>query len=212
MGKLFARWVVKPEGRFELALCNSDNSTFVYNYKKTAHGGDALVELLRKYAGPEVQTWDNGEKVPVYFLDPLHFEAFKAKIDAMDEFYHVGSFSEEDQSWIGGKSFATWSVRPDGMFELDLYKSDNSHDDIWYKKVPHTGDTWEEKWNEGRITFTYLGLTDPGFIADPEREGDGTGAQYKGYYKIKYHDWDGRTVYLYYPETGWDGQYSKPLD
>jgi hypothetical protein len=67
-------------------------------------------------------------------------------------------------------------------------------------------------WDEGRITFTYLGLTDPGFVLDPDSGKDRGRLQHKGYYKMTYLDQGGYSVYIYYPETGRDARYSKPLN
>jgi hypothetical protein len=104
-----------------------------------------------------------------------------------------------------------WAERPDGSFELDLCKNDNSVTGYRYKKVPQA----EAAWDEGKITLTYLGIEAPsGF--DSRREGGGAG-EYEGYYEFYYHDaQDGHhRCYVYYPTTGRsddDVQYSEWLD
>jgi hypothetical protein len=216
-GKTFARLAVRPDGRVQLDLCKDDNSVVEYRYKKVNPKKGSLAALepqskesIGKYMVPQEQTWGE-EKVTVYFLDPLYFEEFKVELDAGDTYYQADSWTE-NRDWEQGKTFARWAVRADGIFELDLCKADNSRTGYLYKKVHQAGDTWEETWDEGRIMFTYLGLTDPGFVIDPDSDKDGGRPQYKGYYKMTYLDDGGRTVYIYYPNTGRDAQYSKPLD
>jgi hypothetical protein len=209
-GETFARWAVWPDGISELDLCKEDNSRAGYRYKKVPQASELkLEESLRKYVVPQEQTWDKGEKVTVYFLDPLHFEEFKVEIDAMDEYYQADSWTYT-RDWEKGMTFARWAARADGTFELTLCKKNNSTPSYRYKKLPQVGDTWEEKWDEGMIKFTYLGLEDPGFIHDPGK--DRGAGMYKGYYKMTYLDDGGRTVYIYYPETGRNAQYSNWLD
>jgi hypothetical protein len=101
--------------------------------------GLTLDESLRTYMGPNPQTWDNNgvkdeKDTLVYFLDSLQFEAFKAEIDAMDEYYEAESWSENDRDWDRGKTYARWVVRPDGRYELSLIKEDNSVDGYRYEK------------------------------------------------------------------------------
>jgi hypothetical protein len=96
--------------------------------------GLTLDESLRKYMGPQEQTWDDGN-ASVYYLDPLHFEAFKAELDAGDEYYQTGSWSENNRDGDRDRAFARWGARPDGNFELDLCRADNSRDGYRYVKV-----------------------------------------------------------------------------
>jgi hypothetical protein len=222
-GKTFARWAVRSNGRFQLELYKEDNSLVSYTYKKvdsksSVASGLTLDESLRKYMGPCPQTWDEGENVTVYFLDPLHFEEFKVEIDAGDTLYQAGSWTDNNRSWAQGETFARWAARGDGTFDLNLCKKNNTTFGYVYKKPPQVGDAEETIWytNESnktgarKVTITYLGLEDPGFELDPSRNGMNAG-RYKGYYKVE-DPADGNS-YLYYPTSGdRNPKYSKPLN
>jgi hypothetical protein len=137
-GMSLARWVVRPSGTFQLELFTEDDSGFMYDYKKAPHAsGLKLDELLRKYAGPYPQRWDGESKgvTYVYYLDPLHFEAFKAELDAGGAYTQTESWTNKNRDWDRGKTFARWAVRPDGSFQLDLNKEDNSETGYRYTKV-----------------------------------------------------------------------------
>jgi hypothetical protein len=133
-------------------------------------------------------------------------------MEAEGEWYTADIWEENNRDWERGKTFARFVVRPDGDFETDICREDNSRTGYMYKTPPKVGATWDEDWDEGRITFTYLGLDDPGFILDTESDKDRGRPNYKGYYKMTYHDEGGRTVYIYYPESGRAAQYSVPLN
>jgi hypothetical protein len=217
-GRTFVRFAVRPDGRFELNLCNSDNSVIGYRYIKAPQAeGLKLYESLRKYMVPQEQIWDNNgvkdaQYTYVYFLDPLQFEEFKAELDAGGEYAQVESRTQENRGWEQGKTFVRWSARPDGTFQLELCKDDNSINRYNYKKAPQVGDTWDEQWDEGKITLTYLGIENPGL--DLRRTGNGRG-EYEGYYTFYYQKGvEGHhKCYVYYPTTGREGvQYGKWLD
>ena len=93
-----------------------------------------LDESLRRYIGPSLQTWDSGD-VTIYYLDPLHFEEFKAELDAAGEYLQSESRTY-DRTWDRGKTFARWVARPDGRFELTLCKEDNATLTYRYIKIP----------------------------------------------------------------------------
>ncbi|GHU97102.1 hypothetical protein FACS189483_02120 [Spirochaetia bacterium] len=134
-GKTFARWVVRSDGRLQLTLANADNSTFEYSYTKNPQAsGLTLDELLRTYMVPDLQTWGDGQEVTVYYLDPLRFEAFKAELDAGDEYIQSGN-RDENRDWEMGKTFARFAVFSDGRLELDLCREDNSRSGYSYGKV-----------------------------------------------------------------------------
>ncbi|MDR3193200.1 MAG: hypothetical protein LBT87_09065 [Treponema sp.] len=132
-------------------------------------------------------------------------------MDAGSEYYQAENWAR-NRDWDQGRIFARFAARPDGSFQLELGKEDNSLVGYRYKKGPQAGDTWDEQWDEGNITLTYIGLENPGF--NPDHEGGGRG-EYKGYYTFYYHKArDGHHErYVYYPTTGREGvQYSKWLD
>lgn len=99
--------------------------------------GPKLDETLRKYMVPQAQTWDgeNGPITYVYRLDPASFDVFKAELDAGGEYSQSGSWNERNRDWGRGEAFARWSVRPDGTFNLDLCRADNSVAGYNYRKV-----------------------------------------------------------------------------
>ncbi|GHT68978.1 hypothetical protein FACS1894110_17590 [Spirochaetia bacterium] len=139
-GKTFARLSVRRDGAVELDLCREDNSRSGYRYKKAASNGSRaalgpkLDASLRKYIGPNLQTWGD-EAVNVYFLDPLNFEEFRVELDAGVEYFQTGSSNNDNRDWERGKTFARWAVRPDGRMELGLYKKDNSGVVYRYEKT-----------------------------------------------------------------------------
>jgi hypothetical protein len=92
-----------------------------------------LDESLRKYMGPQEQTWDedDGKVTYVYLLDPLRFEEFKAGLDAEDEYVQTDNWTENNRDGDRGRAFARFAVRPDGRIELALGKEDNSV--VWYR-------------------------------------------------------------------------------
>jgi hypothetical protein len=211
-GMAVARWVKKPDDKFQLEHWKKDNSKIEYMYVKVPSASGQLDELLRTYMGPREENWDDDEIVSVYYLDPDRFEKFKAELDAGGEYYQADDWTNDDREWNQGRTFARWVVRPDGSFQLDLEKSDNSETGYWYKKVPQVGDTWEEEGDEGKITLTYLGLENPGFDLDHEGEG---WSEYKGYYTFYYQEAQNghHKCYVYYPTSGGKSvQYSKWLD
>jgi hypothetical protein len=209
-GKTFARWAARPNGVFDLSLCTADNTEAGYRYRKVSRAAGAkLAESLSRYVIPREETWGK-ETVTVYALDPLQFEEFKVELDAGDALYQAYR-NDFNRDWSRGTAFARWAARADGTFELTLGNRDNTTVEYTYKQTRQAGETWEEVWDEGRITFTYLGLTDPGFVIDPDSDRDGGRPQYKGYYRMTYLDQGGYSVYIYYPDTGRAAQYSKPL-
>ena len=133
---LFLKVPQAPSGSIQLELFTEDDSGFGYDYKKVPQAsGLKLDELLRKYAGPYPQRWDGEGKglTYVYFLDPLRFEEFKAELDAGGEYYQTDSRTSA-RNWDLGVTFARFAVRPDGRFQLDLCKADNSVIEYGYKK------------------------------------------------------------------------------
>jgi hypothetical protein len=209
--KTSVRFAEQPDGKLRLEFQDGDNTNITYRYTKVSKTSPRvkLDESLRKYTWPRPQTWDDGENVMVSFLDPLHFEDFRAELNAGGKYYQSGAWTDDNRDWEKGKTFARWVERADGSFELALYKKDNTGVGYRYKKVPQAGDTWDETWDEGTITLTYLGPDNPGF--DLRREGSGR-EEYKGYYTFYYHKED-KTCYVYYPATGRTGvQYSEWLD
>jgi hypothetical protein len=227
-GKNFARLGVKADGTIRLDRCNADNSFLWYRYEKVSAtaGRQKLDASLRKYVGAQPQRWshnvDGGEvdddaDTYVYFLDTAHFEDFRSELNAnWVEYFQFDSWTDADRDWEQGKSFARWAERPDGIFELDLCNSDNSRIGYRYKKVPQVNASWDEQWDEGTITLTYLGLNKPSdFVLNDTHDGSG---EYKGYYKFYYQTGQGdggthRTRYVYYPTSGRkDVQFSNWLD
>jgi hypothetical protein len=97
--------------------------------------GLTLDESLRAYMGPSPQTWGDLGNVSVYYLDPPHFEAFKAELDAGGEYTQTNSWTDKNRDWERGKTFAQWDARPNGEFELRLMKEDNSIVGYRYTKV-----------------------------------------------------------------------------
>jgi hypothetical protein len=106
-------------------------------------------ESLRKYMGPQPNRWthndgssevDDDADTLVYFLDPAHFEDFRAELEAGGEYIPDDdpSWNETGRDWEQGKNFVRWAERPDGAFELNLCKSDNSVTGYRYTKVPTT--------------------------------------------------------------------------
>ncbi|GHV93608.1 hypothetical protein AGMMS50268_41110 [Spirochaetia bacterium] len=135
-GMTLARWVARPSGGFQLELFTEDDSGFSYGYKKVPQAsGLNLDELLCKYAGSYPQRWDGeGKGVKyVYFLDSLRFEEFKAELDAGGEYYQTDSWNST-RDWDRGVTFVRFEVRPDGRFQLELCKADNSVIGYGYKK------------------------------------------------------------------------------
>jgi hypothetical protein len=94
----------------------------------------SLDELLRKYMGPNLQTWDEGT-VNVYYLDPSRFNAFKAELDAGGEYTQIDEWTEENRTWDRDRAFARWAVKSEGTSELDLCRADNSQDVYGYEPV-----------------------------------------------------------------------------
>jgi hypothetical protein len=135
--KTYVRWAERPGGIiFELHHCESNSGTGYRYVKVAATGRQKLDKLLSKYPGPDTQTWthyddDIGDEVPdekdtlVYFLDPERFAAFKDDLDAAGEYFQV-DYWPENRDWELGKTFARWVERPDGSFQLQHYKRDNS--------------------------------------------------------------------------------------
>jgi hypothetical protein len=99
-----------------------------------------LDELLRKYMGPNPQTWgddDHREDVDVYFLDHSRFDAFKAELDAGGEYVQdENSRGEYIRDWDTGKSFARLGKRSNDTVVLTLANADNSTFDYDYTKNP----------------------------------------------------------------------------
>jgi hypothetical protein len=131
-GKTFARFAQRPDYSFRLSLCTADNKEVGYSYEATTGASEsdisALKSSLSKYVVPSVEYWDSEDGPPtyVYFLDPDHFEDFKAELDAGGRYVQDGEGdSGTGATWIEN-DFALWAERPDGTFQLDLYKADNS--------------------------------------------------------------------------------------
>jgi hypothetical protein len=144
MGKAWVQWTVVSNGsRFQLDHYKADNSVFGYEYEKVpGTSGLKLDELLRKYMGPQPQTWGEGddiEEVEVYFLDPRRFDAFKDELEAGGEYIRYDS-ENYTRDWDTGKAFARVGVRTntdDGSkIELNLAKADNSTLNYRYIKIP----------------------------------------------------------------------------
>jgi hypothetical protein len=221
LGRTWAEGCVRPDGSFELHLGRKDNSGAEYRYEKVpGASGSELYKLLRKHMGPEEQHWGDEddreeEATYVYFLAPDHFKDFEGGVlEALGgEYFQADSWEEEDREWEQGKSFARWAERPDGSYELDLCRANNSRSGYWYKEIPQAGDSWDEQWDEGKVKFTYLGLNRPDDF-DHDSEGNDS-RQYKGYYKISYYeaqDEGHKTYYVYYPDTGDEVEYSDWID
>jgi hypothetical protein len=109
-------------------------------YKKDPLASGILDASLRRYMGPQEQYWgddDNRDEEPtyVYYLDPKRFEEFKDELDALDEYYQDDDWTEDDRDWERGQTFARWAERPDGTFQLQLCKSDNTEIGYRYRKV-----------------------------------------------------------------------------
>jgi hypothetical protein len=133
-GKTFAMWRVFSSGNASLQLYKADNSEPWYDYiEVSGSSGRMTDELLRKYMGPEPQTWGK-EEVYIYYLDPLRFDEFKAELDAGGEYLESDSWTE-NRDWDEGLSFVQWAVRPNGEFVLRLCNADNSVIGYNYKKV-----------------------------------------------------------------------------
>jgi hypothetical protein len=135
-GMAFARWREKPVDQFQLDFCDEDKPLIRYHYKiVTPAQREKLDNSLRKYMGPEPQRWGDDEKPTlVYFLDPLRFEAFKTELDAEGNYKQVDSWTGM-RDWDKGTAFARFAVRPDGSFELELGKEDNSRIGYRYQKI-----------------------------------------------------------------------------
>jgi hypothetical protein len=220
--KSYVRWAERPDDKFELNLCKSDNSVIGYSYTKIPTAQRQKLDAsLRKYMGPNPQTWStdgvsDAKDTYVYYVAPDHFAAFKAELDEWWVEYYQGDNGTEQRNWDQGKTFVRWAERPDGIFELGLAKSDNSYTWYRYKKVPQVNASWAEQWDEGTITLTYLGLNKPSdFVLNDTHDGRG---EYKGYYRFSYQTGQGdggthRTRYVYYPTSGRkDVQFSNWLD
>jgi hypothetical protein len=137
-GLTYADFTVFPDGRFRLLLCKADNFYIEYNYNKVSGASGRITdELLRKYMGPEPQFWDGAGKGPtyIYYIDPLRFEAFKAELDGGGEYQQTDTWTEKNRDYNKGAAYVQWAVRPNGEFELRLYKADNSMLGYRYKKV-----------------------------------------------------------------------------
>jgi hypothetical protein len=139
-GKEFARLGKKPDDRVQLTLAKADNSTLEYHYTKNPQAsGDKLDELLRKYMGPNPQTWgddDNREEVAVYYLDHSRFDAFKAELDAGGKYIEYETQTRK-RDWDTGKTFVRLGVKLNGKkLELDRCNADNSTSEYKYIKIP----------------------------------------------------------------------------
>jgi hypothetical protein len=99
-----------------------------------------LDELLRKYMGPNPQTWtwgDDGhqEDVDVYFLDHGRFDEFKAELDAGGEYVQDDDSEREyTRDWDEGKSFVRLGKRPNNRVQLAFFKADNATFEYDYTK------------------------------------------------------------------------------
>jgi hypothetical protein len=139
-GKTFAYWQVFPDGKtFALCLFKKDNSVVGYRYNKantkkksSAPLAPKFAEVLRKYIAPKPETWD-GEKVDVYYLDPLLSKKFKAELEAGGEYKQTGSWTEK-RDWMKGLSYAQWAVHSNGAFLLELANKDNTQIYYEYKR------------------------------------------------------------------------------
>ncbi|GHU01557.1 hypothetical protein FACS1894147_01630 [Spirochaetia bacterium] len=179
-GTAFARLGVRTDGRLEMALAKANNSTSEYRYtKKPEVSGENLPELLRKYIAPRPEMRGDGadaEEIAAYFLDPLRFEAFKAELDAEDEYMQFWS-RNDIRDWDLGKASVKLAVRPNGSFELELCREDNSRSNYRYGKVfqaasgsspvtlgpqlaeslrKYMGGSQPEKWDDEEVTLYYL--------------------------------------------------------
>jgi hypothetical protein len=138
--KTFARLGKRPNNRVQLTLGKADNSTVEYNYTKNSQAsGDKLDELLRKYLGPNPDTWgpeDNREPVDYYYLDHSGFADFKAKLDAGGKYVEYDD-NEYKRDWEMGRVFVRLCVRLDGKkLELTRGEADNSTFEYRYIKIP----------------------------------------------------------------------------
>jgi hypothetical protein len=101
-----------------------------------------LDELLRKYMGPDPQTWgddDHREDVDVYYLDPSRFDAFKTELDAGGEYVQDNEDEHEyTRDWDKGKTFARLTKKSNDRVQLTLAKADNSTLDYDYTKNTQT--------------------------------------------------------------------------
>lgn len=107
--------------------------------KSTASGKLNLEESIRRYMGPRPENRDiDGKKdtVYLYYLDPFRFEDFKAELDAGGEYVESGSWTNDNRDWEREKIFLRGVELPDGSFNLELCKLDNSVVGYNYKKVP----------------------------------------------------------------------------
>jgi hypothetical protein len=98
-----------------------------------------LDKLLRKYLGPNPQTWGDGsnqEEVDVYWLDHSRFDTFKAELDAGGEYVQDGE-GEFTRDWETGRTYALLGVKLNGK-KLDLRRcdADNSTFEYRYIKIP----------------------------------------------------------------------------
>lgn len=132
-----ARWIVRSGevgvGSWAaLLLHTKDNSTVVYDYKKDVVG-TKVEELLRTYMAPRPEILED-ELYYNYPLDPARFTEFKAELDAGDEYFVIGNWDNPNREWDLGVNFALWRVLPNGEFELQLNKEDNSSVGYFYEK------------------------------------------------------------------------------
>jgi hypothetical protein len=150
-----------------------------------------LEEHLRKYMGPSLQTWDDDEDVPVYFLDSDRFDAFKAELDKVGEYSQADEWTEDDRDWDRDRALARWAVKPDGA-ELTLCRTDNSLEGYWYEPVstgakPKTEELLRkymgpnpETWSEDGGKITYVYYLDPDRFDEFKAELDAGGAYAEG--------------------------------
>jgi hypothetical protein len=139
-GKSFARLGKKPNDRVQLTLAKADNATFEYDYTKNPQAsGVKLDELLRKYMGPNPQTWgddEHREEVDVYYLDHGRFDAFKAELDAGGKYIEYDT-STWTRDWDTGKTFVRLGVKLNGKkLELARCNANNSTSEYKYIQIP----------------------------------------------------------------------------
>jgi hypothetical protein len=125
-----------------LTLAKANNSTFEYDYTKNSQAsGVKLDELLRKYMGPNPQTWgddEHQEEVDVYYLDHSRFDAFKAELDAGGK-YIENYTSTWTREWDKGNTFVRLGVKLYGknqILELARCNANNFTSEYKYIKIP----------------------------------------------------------------------------
>jgi hypothetical protein len=131
-----------------------------------------LVELLGKYMGPKPQDWLGGTAY-IYFLDPLHFEEFKAEVDAAGEYRQIDRWNELNEYNRGRKPYVRWVFEPNGKVQFDHWKEDDSLIGYKYIKVGGASGTKTEElfrkymgqepefWDGEGKRLTYVYYLDP---------------------------------------------------